>query len=129
MTDEEEERLWKPWRICLRDHGAREIPERRHPDGEYSLDMNTVSDEIFEACRGKWPLQPVELDPDRNPDYGRQFNDFLQCLRKLGWKVQEVGDIHSDDHGYNSYGEKPSGRDFDQDGKQCTIEVFGGQKK
>ncbi|MFI6758466.1 hypothetical protein ACIBF5_04885 [Micromonospora sp. NPDC050417] len=136
MSDEEEERLWTTYKVCLKDHGVPVIrrgeggPGAVNQDGslnDLSLDQSGEPKSAYVACANKLPLQPPELDPDKNPQYADQWNDYIRCLRLRGFKlhVTSPGNATWDD----DVNEAPSGGDIGKAEKECTMEVFGGKKK
>lgn len=137
MSEEEGERLWTTYKVCLRDHGVAVIqrgaggPGAVAPDGStnpLSLDQSGEPKEAYVACANKLPLQPPELDPEKNPEYADQWNDFIRCLRGHGIKMHATspGNATWDD---DVDGDSGAGRaDLGKIEKECTMEVFGGKK-
>ncbi|MFK3982849.1 hypothetical protein ACI2K4_21035 [Micromonospora sp. NPDC050397] len=137
MSEEEEERLWTLYNICLRDHGVAVIrrgegePGAVNPDGSLnplSMDQSGEPKEAYVACANKLPLQPPELDPDKNPEYADQWNDYIRCLRGRGIKMHATspGNATWDDDVNDDPGAPQL--DLAKIEKECTLEVFGGKK-
>ncbi|WP_147432966.1 hypothetical protein [Catellatospora citrea] len=134
MTKEEQDRLWMTYKLCLRDHGVKVNQERTDAVAAHGEDPGLILDlssgepkAAYVACEKKLPLQPPELDPDRNPQYAEQWNEHVECLRRHGimLHVTSPGNAEFDDNA------KDPGLSFDQEvkvEKDCTMEAFGGKK-
>src|SRR6187551_3845972 len=87
-SDEERDRLFTAYDDCLVGHGVKMVPvQEAAPAGvTRRLDDSGEPKAAYLACAGKLPLQPIELDPDRNPRFAEQWNDNVRCLRKHGLK-------------------------------------------
>ncbi|MFD0746059.1 hypothetical protein ACFQ1L_32600 [Phytohabitans flavus] len=129
-TDEEENAMWEAYRICLHDHGVKENKDRAAavgPGHGLILDQSGEPKEAYVACANKLPLQPPELDPDKNPNYVSQWNDYVQCLRGRGMKVHALpdGSGWTWDDGVTS--SPPQDVQIKAE-KECTMEIFGAKK-
>ncbi|GAB3955802.1 hypothetical protein [Micromonospora vulcania] len=134
MTDEEEQNLWETYKICLHDHGVQENKGRSAAaagSGKgLSLDDSGEPKAAYVACANKLPLQPPELDRDKNPNYVSQWNDYVQCLRGRGLKIHSLPDGSGwtyDDGVANPTGGLSAEAQAKAD-KDCTMEIFGGKK-
>lgn len=67
-------RLWDAWSHCLREHG---VPADRKP---------AADSPALKACASKYPLQPVEMDPARNPRYSDGVRAMVKCMNSHGIK-------------------------------------------
>ncbi|MFI6758468.1 hypothetical protein ACIBF5_04895 [Micromonospora sp. NPDC050417] len=135
MSEEEKDRYWTTYKVCLRDHGVQPVRQGAGAPGPFSptdgedslnLDQSGEPKAAYVACAGKLPLQPVELDPEKNPQYADQWNNYIHCLREHGIKLHATspGNATWDD----DVKEAPSSGDYNKWDKQCTMEVFGGKK-
>jgi hypothetical protein len=88
------------------------------------LDQSGEPKSAYVACKNKLPLQPPELDEDKNPNYAQQWNDNVRCLRRNGMKVHVTnpGEWTWDD----SNGVVPANEAALE--KACILEAFGGKK-
>jgi len=131
MSDEEQERLWENYKICLKDHGVKPLDQRGPgPVGSgtgLSLDQSGEPKEAYVACANKLPLQPPELDPDKNPNYPQQWNDYIRCERAHGimLHVTSPGNATFDDNSPPL----PSAEEQRKIDQECRTEVFGAGKK
>ncbi|RAO42290.1 hypothetical protein GAR06_05213 [Micromonospora saelicesensis] len=135
MTDEEEERLWGTYNICLHDNGVKLNDGRSQPgpvgDGTgLSLDQSGEPKAAYVACANKLPLQPPELDPEKNPNYVSQWNDYVQCLRGRGMKIHSLpdGSGWTYDDGVADPAGGLEGPALATVERECTMEIFGAQK-
>ncbi|MGH1554179.1 hypothetical protein ACRAWF_26245 [Streptomyces sp. L7] len=48
--------------------------------------------DAYKACTSKWPLQPPELDPAKNPHYMDDYRAYIRCLNDGGLKVKALPD-------------------------------------
>jgi hypothetical protein len=81
MTDDEEAGLYDAWMQCLKDAG---VPLERTASGHLIWTTNEAKEKantpaVHEACDGKEPLIPAELDPDRNPYYEEDRMATIRC--------------------------------------------------
>ncbi|MGV9211791.1 hypothetical protein ACTFTM_08005 [Micromonospora sp. RB23] len=133
MTEAEEDDLWYTYKVCLRDNGVREIKERSAAataEGKrvISLDQSGEPKAAYVACANKLPLQPPEMDEEKNPNYASQYNDYVQCLRGRGLKIHALPDGSGwtyDDGVADPFGGL-HGEAYDKAEKECTLESFRG---
>ncbi|MDG9674993.1 hypothetical protein [Micromonospora sp. DH14] len=133
-TDEEETQLWETYRICLHEHGVKKN-DGRQPGATgtgtgLSLDQSGEPKAAYVVCADKMPLQPPELDRDRNPNYVSQWNDYVQCLRGHGLKIHSLPDgsgwTYDDGVADPTNGlEGPAMAKLERD---CTMEIFGAKR-
>ncbi|MDG4759551.1 hypothetical protein [Micromonospora sp. WMMD710] len=134
MTDDETNRLWNTYNICLRDNGVKENKVRMEAaaaegSNVISLDQSGEPKAAYVACANKLPLQPPELDEERNPNYVSQWNDYVQCLRGRGMKIHALPD--GSGWTYDDGVADPTGGldapAMEKAEKECTMEAFGGK--
>ena len=129
-TEKESARLWDVYQDCLYANGVKELPKDSGPSvrmgsGKRALDLKSGEPKsAYAACKAKEPLEPVELDPDRNPNFAAQWQDNVRCLRKNGLMVHvtEPGSWTYD----SSHGDLPENQEELE--KQCIQETFGAKK-
>ncbi|MFY1619851.1 hypothetical protein [Micromonospora sp. WMMD736] len=132
-TDEEENRLWYAYHLCLRDNGVQENKGRSAGatgDGPgLSLDQSGEPKAAYVACANKLPLQPPELDQAKNPNYQAQWNDYVQCLRGRGMKIHSLpdGSGWTYDDGVADPSGGYDGPTLSKVERECTMETFGGR--
>jgi hypothetical protein len=135
MAEDEQDRFWYTYKVCLRDNGVKEFKERSAgaaADGKLaiSLDQSGEPKAAYVACANKLPLQPPELDEEKNPNYVSQWNDYVQCLRGRGLKIHSLPD--GSGWTYDDGVVDPSGgltdAAYDKAEKECTLEAFRGEK-
>ncbi|MCU7729365.1 hypothetical protein ODJ79_37095 [Actinoplanes sp. KI2] len=122
-SDAERDRLDNIYDDCLVAHGVKVNTARTNAaGGKRSLDQSGEPKQAYTACLAKLPLQPPELDEDKNPNFAAQWNDNVKCLRAHGLKVHvtQPGEWTYDDDN------TPEPPDVDQLQKACILEVFGG---
>lgn len=133
MNEDEKQRLWNTYNYCLRDHGVREIKERSAAapkgSGMISLDQSGEPKAAYVACADKLPLQPPELDEEKNPNYVLQWNDYVQCLRGRGMKIHSLpdGSGWTYDDGVADPSGGLEGAALSKAEHECTMEAFGGR--
>jgi hypothetical protein len=131
-TDDETARYWDVYQDCLLQHGVKQLPKNSDTisvavgTGRLALDWKSGEPKAaYVACADKKPLEPVELDPDRNPRYAAQWQDNVRCLRRHGLMV------HATKPGEWTYDESdtkvPDNQEQLED--QCILEAFGAKKK
>ncbi|MFF7212877.1 hypothetical protein ACFZAU_20435 [Streptomyces sp. NPDC008238] len=122
-SDAERDRYWNAYASCLKEHGHKMLLSR----GPYSIDQNDNSPTAKAAektCAGKLPLQPPELDRDRNPHFDDDWRAYIKCLNSHGLKVVSLSDNSGWTYdGQNTLSEE-EGLKVD---KSCTMEAFGGK--
>ncbi|WP_422738795.1 hypothetical protein ACN263_05840 [Micromonospora sp. WMMD729] len=134
MNEDEKQRLWNTYNYCLRDHGVRENKERSagapKGSGIISLDQSGEPKAAYVACADKLPLQPPELDEEKNPNYVIQWNDYVQCLRGRGMKIHSLpdGSGWTYDDGVADPSGGLQGAAYDKAERECTLEAFRGEK-
>ncbi|MFI6078362.1 hypothetical protein ACIA5C_43235 [Actinoplanes sp. NPDC051343] len=89
-SDTESSRLFTAYDDCLVAHGVKVNPvDQAGPAGPgRRLDQSGEPKSAYVACQYKLPLQPPELDEDKNPNYAAQWNDNVKCLRAHGMMVR-----------------------------------------
>lgn len=126
MTDEDEQRLWTTYDDCLVAHGVKTTSiNQPGPAGlGRRLDQSGEPKSAYRACANKLPLQPPELDQDKNPNYAQQWNDNVRCLRRNGLMVHvtKPGEWTWDN------ADNPVPDNEAEIEKSCTLEAFGGKK-
>ncbi|MFJ6726419.1 hypothetical protein ACIQPQ_16040 [Streptomyces sp. NPDC091281] len=122
-SDAERDQYWNAYASCLKEHGHKMILSR----GPYSVDQNDDSPTARAAertCAGKLPLQPPELDRDKNPHFADDWRAYITCLNKKGLKVVSL----PDNSGWNYSGEQTLSEEAQTTvDKACTLEAFGGK--
>lgn len=120
----ERDRLFTAYDDCLVGHGVKVNPANQAgPAGPgRRLDDSGEPKSAYVACADKLPLQPPELDEDKNPDYAAQWNDNVKCLRAHGLMVHvtEPGSWTWD----SSDTVVPANETAIENG--CLLEAFGG---
>ena len=100
-SDEEVDNAWQGYYLCLEQHGHKMLTGRNDQhagpmgaDGTVgSPDMQDDSPQSVQArtdCQDKLPLQPPELDEDKNPDYLDDYHAYMTCLTDGGLKVHAI---------------------------------------
>ncbi len=133
-TDEEEQQLWQTYQICLHEHGVKlntgQAPGATGDGTGLSLDPSGEPKAAYVACANKLPLQPPELDREKNPNFASQWNDYVQCLRGRGLKVHSLPDnsgwtyddgVADPTNGLDEAAQAKADKD-------CTKEEFGAKK-
>jgi hypothetical protein len=125
-SDEEEQRYWTAYEDCLVAHGVKTNPvDQPGPAGPgRRLDQSGEPKSAYVACKDKLPLQPPELDEDRNPNFAAQWNDNVKCLRAHGVMV------HVTEPGSWTYdsSDTPLPENEEEIQESCLREAFGGKK-
>ncbi|MFI9639111.1 hypothetical protein ACIG87_03450 [Micromonospora sp. NPDC051925] len=128
-TDEETARYWDVYQDCLLDHGVK----RQTDTGGVSagvgskgvlLDRSGEPKAAYVACAARKPLEPIELDPARNPNFAAQWQENVRCLREHGLKV------HVTKPGEWTWDSSDTGVPDNEAEieKQCIVETFGAKK-
>jgi hypothetical protein len=124
-SDAERDRLMTAYDDCLVAHGVKVNPVGQvGPVGNgpgRRLDQSGQPKSAYVACADKLPLQPPELDEDKNPNYAAQWNDNVKCLRAHGLMVHVTA---PGDWTYDS-SNTVIPPDEDQLEKDCMLEAFG----
>jgi hypothetical protein len=128
-SDAESARLFSVYDDCLIAHGVKVLTGREGSvaaaasvDGHRALDQSGEPKAAYVACATKLPLQPPELDQDKNPNYAAQWNDNVKCLRANGLMV------HVTEPGswtYDSSDTVVPDNEAELE-KSCLLEAFGG---
>ncbi|MFI6640016.1 hypothetical protein [Streptomyces sp. NPDC050504] len=120
-SDEESNRLWQRYMRCLKDNGVEmlEINGGLAIADQYGKEPAAA----YKKCEVKMPLQPPELDEDKNPRYREQWSAQVRCMQKRGMKIKEIPDgwtyTSSDGPGVPEAEQKTIER-------ECQKEAFGG---
>ncbi|MFE2416424.1 hypothetical protein [Streptomyces hokutonensis] len=101
-------RHWDAWTGCLHEHG---VPAGRRP---------VADSPALKTCELTYPLQPVELDPARNPRYGDGVRTMVRCMNGHGIKS-----VVSDGNWGLAGGESMNLPDFDRYRVECQVKSFG----
>jgi hypothetical protein len=124
-SSEEEKRLIQNgWTTCLKKNGVPTYSKKGNgldPTGGEWVFPDFKSPAMRgadEACKAKKPIQPPELDKNKNPDYEDDFRKQIQCMDKRGVKVNVRPD------GYSYVGTPPP--DYIKIEHECELEAFGG---
>jgi hypothetical protein len=128
-TDEERDRLFTAYDDCLVSHGVKVLTGRSGQaaaapaqDGHRALDQSGEPKAAYVACAGALPLQPPELDEDKNPNYAAQWNDNVKCLRAHGLMVHVT---KPGEWTYDSSDTVVPDNEPELE-KSCLLEAFGG---
>jgi hypothetical protein len=130
MTDEEKIKIIENYQECLFNNGVKEVPRDGSaavPAGKQKrqLDQSGEPKSAYTACGNKKPLDPVETDPNRNPNFTAQWEANIRCLRTHGLRVHSTkpgGWTYDDD-----YTQTPD--NLAQIERDCMLETFSGKKK
>lgn len=129
MTEDEKENVMQSWQLCLKDQG---LPTYTKQEGKRKLVLTEAPrskyPKEYAACQLKQPIQPPELDPQKNPHYMDQYRDWIKCMNDKGFAVEALSDgsgwtlaSHPGPVDPNS----PKARQIEFD---CKMEAFGGGK-
>ncbi|MGW3106805.1 hypothetical protein [Streptomyces sp. NPDC001100] len=102
-------RLWDAWTGCLHRHG---VPAGSKP---------VADSPALKACESTYPLQPVEMDPAKNPRYGDGVRAMVKCMNSHGIKS-----VVSDGNWGPAGGDSMNLPDFDKYKVECQVKSFGG---
>ncbi|MBK3572460.1 hypothetical protein JHN63_01195 [Streptomyces sp. MBT65] len=100
-------RLWDAWTHCLTEHGL--------PKGQKAVDSNPA----VKACVSKYPLQPVEMDPARNPRYSDGVRAMVKCMNAHGIKS-----VVSEGNWAMASGDSMNLPDYDKYKVECQVKSF-----
>jgi hypothetical protein len=133
-SDEEVNLAWQGYYLCLGEHGHKMLngrtDEHAGPAGDgkvTSPDMQDDSPQSVQAradCQNKLPLQPPELDKDKNPDYLDDYHAYMTCLTDGGLKVHAIepfGTGWTYDDGVTQTLSEDQGNQLEKD---CQLEAF-----
>lgn len=90
------DRAWAfaPYHVCLDEHGHRMYRgDTRFPDlpTPPAPGANSATDKAArKACRGKLPLQPPAMDPEKNPHYRDDYHAWMKCMQVRGMEVHAI---------------------------------------
>lgn len=131
-TDEEAELYWAKYHACLKEHGTPEnhgsAPGPRSDDPNvFPLDVEHAPQSALAACKRYLPLQPPELDADRNPNLDAQWAEAIQCMRKAGLRIHSTG--VATEYTYDDDAPPLDPELEEKVSKRCINEVFGNKKK
>ncbi|MGA5304468.1 hypothetical protein ACPCHT_31475 [Nucisporomicrobium flavum] len=130
MTDDEKARFWDAYQDCLFSHGVKERSKEKDVaapavgTGKRLLDTSGEPKAAYTACAPQKPLEPVETDPDRNPDFAAQWQENVRCLRAHGLMVHVT---KPGEWTYDS-SDTPVPENQQQLERQCMLEAFGAKK-
>ncbi|UQU63654.1 hypothetical protein COUCH_32415 [Couchioplanes caeruleus] len=130
MTDDEKARFWDAYGDCLFSHGVKERSKDKDAmapavgTGKRLLDPSGEPKAAYAACASQKPLEPVETDPDRNPNFAAQWQDNVRCLRDHGLMVHVT---KPGEWTYDS-SDTPVPDNQQQLERQCMLEAFGAKK-
>ncbi|MGW2555053.1 hypothetical protein [Streptomyces sp. NPDC001635] len=135
-SPERRQRLVAAWDRCLLAHGAKTGgPGAAAPPGNNEEQPVSIAEPIPEnakrACANKLPILPPELDSVRNPNYRRDMQEEVQCLRSKGIKVHLVNDTSLSPNGLSwTYDDDyvASGQDTSKIEHDCEMEAFSDKK-
>lgn len=106
-SQEDVNRLWDAWARCLTDHG---VPKDQKP---------RVNSPALKACDSKYPLQPTEMDPAKNPRYSDGVRAMVRCMNSHGIKS-----VVSDGDWAMVSGDGMNLPDYDKYKVQCQVKSF-----
>ncbi|MBA5220833.1 MULTISPECIES: hypothetical protein [Streptomyces] len=129
-TPLEELRLYQGYLHCIKDRGVdvgrgtQKMPEADPKMLWFpGIDVAEERPEVEKACIGKKPLTPPETDPKRNPHYMDDYNEWIACDNRKGFKVEPL----PDGGGWNYAPHATPPRDADRIDQECMREAFGGK--
>lgn len=121
-TEEEVKQLWFAYYACLGDHGHKMIPERGSPD----TNSHTPQDQAAEqACANKMPLEPDELDKDKNPHFLDDYHVYMKCLTDHGLAVHAIDPFGTGWTFDDGVTQKLSSDQQNQVEHDCQLQAFG----
>lgn len=135
-TDEEINLLWDRYYACLKQNGVRFVPARDAAvpsavGGESDREVVAEPDRrepaaAYDACEGKMPMMPDELDEKKNPKYREQFAAQVKCMQNKGAEIS----LNPDFSGwtYATSHPKLSEKQIDDLDRTCMLEAFGGKR-
>lgn len=100
-------RLWDAWTHCLTKHGL--------PEGQKATDASPA----VKACTSKYPLQPVEMDPAKNPRYSDGVRAMVKCMNAHGIKS-----VVSEGNWAMVSGDSMNLPDYDKYRVECQVKSF-----
>ncbi|CAM5697946.1 Lipoprotein OS=Streptomyces griseorubiginosus OX=67304 GN=AQJ54_20120 PE=4 SV=1 [Streptomyces griseorubiginosus] len=121
-SEEEKDRYWHLYAVCLKDHGHKMLTARG-PDSIDQSDHSATAKAATKACANKLPLQPPELDEATNPHYDDDYRAYVKCLNRKGLKVTALPD--NSGWTYDGNTTMSAARQSQVD-RSCTLEAFRG---
>ncbi|MEU7334654.1 hypothetical protein [Streptomyces sp. NPDC007074] len=115
-TSEKRLQIRKTYAGCLADNGM-----GKNANGQVSDDVRRKAEE---ACKDKAPINPPELDPAKNPQYGEDVVAVVKCLTSHG--VPAVIEPATDTRpvGWTlTSADVPD--DYEQVNSACMVKAFG----
>ncbi|MFI6624485.1 hypothetical protein [Streptomyces sp. NPDC050528] len=106
-SQEDVNRLWDAWTHCLTEHG---VPKGRKA---------RVNSPALKACDAKYPLQPVEMDPAKNPRYSDGVRAMVRCMNS-----HDIKSVVSDGNWAMVSGDSMSLPNYDKYKVQCQVKSF-----
>jgi hypothetical protein len=99
-SQEEVDQAWQNYYLCLQEHGHKMLNGRTDthagPAGDQTVTSPDMEDDSPEsvaaekACENKLPMQPPELEPESNPHYLDDYQEYMTCLTDGGLKVHPI---------------------------------------
>ncbi|MFI2714403.1 hypothetical protein ACH495_30220 [Micromonospora sp. NPDC018662] len=106
---------------CMKDNGAR-VDDSEKAKAIGFVDPTQATPEMFAACASKKPnFVPEEMDPDLNPNYKKQWHEFVKCLQGKGMPIVETDDGWSWE---SSNVVVPPEQKQDEFERECQIKTF-----
>ncbi|WP_329264506.1 hypothetical protein OG223_50980 [Streptomyces sp. NBC_01478] len=100
-------RLWDAWTDCLNEHGVPK--DQKAPANSPAL----------KACELKYPLQPVEMDPAKNPRYSDGVRAMVRCMNAHGIKS-----VVSEGNWAMASGDSMNLPNYDKYRVECQVKSF-----
>jgi hypothetical protein len=85
-TFDEQARMGQPYMVCLKEQG---IPMRTGEQGlldfaNTEAKLRAIEAKFQKACESKTPIMAPELDPERNPYYADDHENYHECQAERG---------------------------------------------
>ena len=97
-TPQQREALIHAWDVCLLANGATSEGATGEA-GDRTPIREPIPQHAKDACLGKEPLGPPELDPNQNPNYRQDMLNEISCLRSHGVMVHLTQDTSVEANG------------------------------
>jgi len=129
MTDDEKTDVMESWQLCLVHQG---LPSYTKQDGKRKLVLTQAPrskyPKEYKACESKQPIQPPEMDPQKNPHYMDDYRTWIKCMNDKGFAVEALPD--GDGWTFASHPGRvdPNSAKANQIEFDCKLEAFGGGK-
>ena len=129
LTDDEKTDVMESWQLCLVHQG---LPSYTKQDGKRKLvltqALRSKYPKEYKACESKQPIQPPEMDPQKNPHYMDYYRSWIKCMNDKGFAVEALPD--GDGWTYASHPGRvdPVSAKANQIEFDCKLEAFGGGK-